>query len=89
MDNLEESFDQKGRTLAKGAPAREKKGSAREGQRYGVQEEWMQEETRKHMQQTKRDQNKYTREQGRGENWNQILSPSEKKHYKTDQTILS
>ena len=35
MDKLEESLDQKGGRLAKGAPAREKQGSEEEGQRYG------------------------------------------------------
>ena len=38
----------------------------------------MQEETRRHRQRTKGDQNKQTRDQGRRENWNQIPSPSEK-----------
>ena len=78
MDKLEESLDQKGGRMAKGAQAREKQGSAEEGQRYGAQEEWIQEETRRHRQQTKRDQDKPARDQGRGENWNRIPSPSGK-----------
>ena len=78
VDNLEESLDQKGGRMAKGAPAREKQGSAEEGQGYRTQEEWIKEEMRRHRQQTKRDQNKQTRDQGRGENWNQIPSSTEK-----------
>ena len=64
--------------MAKGAPAREKQGSAKEGQGYRTQEEWIKEETRRHRQQTKRDQNKQTRDQDRGEKRNQVYSPAEK-----------
>ena len=39
VDKLEESLDQKGGRMAKGAPAREKQGSVEEGQGYGAQEE--------------------------------------------------
>ena len=76
MDKLEESLDQKGGELARGAPVRKKQGSAEEGQRYGAQEEWKQEEMRRLRQQKKRDQNKRAHKQGRGEGSNRIFSPS-------------
>ena len=78
VDKLEESLEQKGGRIAKGAPAREEQGSAEEGQGYRTQEEWVKEETRRHRQQTKRDQNKQTRDQDRGEKRNQVYSPAEK-----------
>ena len=78
VDKLEESLDQKGGRMAKGAPAREKQGSVKEGQGYRTQEEWIKEEMRRHRQQTKRDQNKQTRDQGRGEKQNQVHSSAEK-----------
>ena len=76
MEDLKESLDQKRRELARQAPVGEKKGSAEEGQRYGAQEEWKQEEGRRLRQQARRDQDKRAHEQGRGEGRNRISSPT-------------
>ena len=57
MSKIEEGLDRKGGELAKWAMVKEKQGSAEGVQKYGVQEEWRQEEMRRLKQQMKKDQN--------------------------------
>ena len=47
MSQIEEALDRKGGELAKRAMVNEKQGSAEGAQKYGVQEDWRQEEMRR------------------------------------------
>ena len=67
-------MERKGGELAKRAMVKEKQGSAEGVQKYGVQEDWRQEEMRRFKQQMKKDQNGQAHEQGQREGRNQVYS---------------
>ena len=74
MSKIEEGLDRKGGELVKQAMVKEKQGSAEGVQKYGVQEDWRQEEVRRFKQQVKKDQNRQAHEQGQKKGRNQVYS---------------